>query len=93
MPVSVRTEGTEGTGSRLRPVQAVEQRVNRASAGGGRLAAVDGLRMLAAAAVAAYHYLGTPTPVSGARPTTSRRLHHFSTRSADTAGSASRRSF
>ncbi|WP_078966496.1 acyltransferase family protein [Streptomyces sp. WM6378] len=59
MPVSVRTEGT---GSRLRPVQAVEQRVNRASAGGGRLAAVDGLRMLAAAAVAAYHYLGTPTP-------------------------------
>ncbi|MFI6475677.1 acyltransferase family protein [Streptomyces sp. NPDC050516] len=62
MPVSVRTEGTEGTGSRPRPVQAVEQRVNRASAGGGRLAAVDGLRMLAAAAVAAYHYLGTPTP-------------------------------
>ncbi|WP_406510375.1 acyltransferase family protein [Streptomyces sp. NBC_00212] len=59
MPVSVRTEGT---GSRPRPVLAVGQRVNRASARGGRLAAVDGLRMLAAAAVAAYHYLGTPTP-------------------------------
>ncbi|MET8610459.1 MULTISPECIES: acyltransferase family protein [Streptomyces] len=31
-------------------------------AGGGRLAAVDALRLLAAAGVAAYHYLGTPTP-------------------------------
>ncbi|MGW2815655.1 acyltransferase family protein [Streptomyces sp. NPDC001415] len=45
-----------------RLVQAVRQRTSRVPAGGGRLAAVDGLRMLAAAAVAAYHYLGTPTP-------------------------------
>lgn len=30
-------------------------------AAGGRLAAVDGLRLLAAGAVAAYHYIGTPT--------------------------------
>ncbi|WP_443074647.1 acyltransferase family protein [Streptomyces sp. NBC_01431] len=45
-----------------RPAQAVRQRTSRASAGGGRLAGVDGLRLLAAAAVAAYHYLGTPTP-------------------------------
>lgn len=28
----------------------------------GRLAAVDGLRLLAAIAVAAYHFVGTPTP-------------------------------
>ncbi|MFJ8387771.1 acyltransferase family protein [Streptomyces sp. NPDC094438] len=60
MPVSVLTEAA---GSPPRPVQAVRQRMmSRASAGGGRLAAVDGLRLLAAAAVAAYHYLGTPTP-------------------------------
>ncbi|MGW1835399.1 acyltransferase family protein [Streptomyces sp. NPDC002067] len=30
--------------------------------GGPRLAAIDGLRLLAAAAVAAYHFLGTTTP-------------------------------
>ncbi|MFI7382812.1 acyltransferase family protein [Streptomyces sp. NPDC049813] len=30
--------------------------------GGRRLAAVDGLRLVAAGAVAAYHYVGTPTP-------------------------------
>jgi len=40
--------------TRLRP-RAAEARPSR-------LAAVDGLRLLAAAAVAAYHYLGTPTP-------------------------------
>ncbi|RAJ57888.1 peptidoglycan/LPS O-acetylase OafA/YrhL [Streptomyces sp. KhCrAH-43] len=34
----------------------------RSTSGRGRLAAVDGLRLLAAGAVAAYHYLGTPTP-------------------------------
>lgn len=33
----------------------------RAAYGGGRLAAVDGLRLLAAIAVAAYHFVGTPT--------------------------------
>ncbi|WP_236654548.1 acyltransferase family protein [Streptacidiphilus anmyonensis] len=33
-----------------------------------RLAAVDGLRLVAAAAVAAYHYLGTPTPHFWGRP-------------------------
>ncbi|MFH8433706.1 acyltransferase family protein [Streptomyces sp. NPDC018007] len=33
----------------------------RAAYGGGRLAAVDGLRLLAAMAVAAYHFVGTPT--------------------------------
>ncbi|NJP77312.1 acyltransferase, partial [Streptomyces sp. AA8] len=42
--------------------RAAGQRISRTPAGGGRLAAVDGLRLLAAAAVAAYHYLGTPTP-------------------------------
>ncbi|MGW5532376.1 acyltransferase family protein, partial [Streptomyces xanthochromogenes] len=34
----------------------------RAQGPAGRLAAVDGLRLLAAVGVAAYHYLGTPTP-------------------------------
>ncbi|MCB5909200.1 acyltransferase family protein [Streptomyces pinistramenti] len=34
----------------------------RARAGGTRLAAIDGLRLVAAVAVAAYHYLGTTTP-------------------------------
>ncbi|MFF4186301.1 acyltransferase family protein [Streptomyces sp. NPDC001691] len=38
------------------------RRTSRATARGSRLAGVDGLRLLAAAAVAAYHYLGTPTP-------------------------------
>ncbi|WP_223279983.1 acyltransferase family protein [Streptomyces sp. SDr-06] len=45
-----------------RPAPASTQPTVGAPAGGGRLAAVDGLRLLAAAAVAAYHYLGTPTP-------------------------------
>ncbi|MFD9789484.1 acyltransferase family protein [Streptomyces sp. NPDC059070] len=44
------------------PAAAVEQSTLSASAGGARLAGVDGLRMLAALAVALYHYLGTPTP-------------------------------
>lgn len=48
--------------SRPRPLQAVRRLMPRTPARGGRLAAVDGLRLLAAAAVAAYHYLGTPTP-------------------------------
>ncbi|MEV6681730.1 acyltransferase [Streptomyces erythrochromogenes] len=34
----------------------------QASSPPGRLAAVDALRLLAAVAVAAYHYVGTPTP-------------------------------
>ncbi|MFG2920609.1 acyltransferase family protein [Streptomyces sp. NPDC048305] len=34
----------------------------RGRGGPGRLAAVDGLRLLAAGAVAAYHFVGTPTP-------------------------------
>ncbi|MEU3368887.1 acyltransferase family protein [Streptomyces sp. NPDC006711] len=43
--------------------RAAWRRLSGASPGGaGRLAAVDGLRLLAAAGVAAYHYLGTPTP-------------------------------
>ncbi|KNB53130.1 acyltransferase family protein [Streptomyces caatingaensis] len=42
--------------------RAVGRRISRTPAEGGRLAAVDGLRLLAAVAVAAYHYLGTPTP-------------------------------
>ncbi|MFJ8160213.1 acyltransferase family protein [Streptomyces sp. NPDC096136] len=46
----------------LRPAPAERERPSGDSASGGRLAAVDGLRLLAAAAVAAYHYLGTPTP-------------------------------
>ncbi|WP_438289659.1 acyltransferase family protein [Streptomyces sp. HUAS TT7] len=45
-----------------RPARADKQRTTHVPAGVGRLAAVDGLRMLAATAVAAYHYLGTPTP-------------------------------
>ncbi|GAA0393444.1 acyltransferase [Streptomyces luteireticuli] len=56
MPISVPTRAARGL------FRAVGQRIPRPSAGGGRLAAVDGLRLLAAAAVAAYHYLGTPTP-------------------------------
>ncbi|MGW2597186.1 acyltransferase family protein [Streptomyces klenkii] len=52
----------EAARSRPRPLQAVRRLIPRTSAGDGRLAAVDGLRLLAAAAVAAYHYLGTPTP-------------------------------
>lgn len=45
-----------------RSVQTVGHRVPDGPAGRGRLAAVDGLRLVAAGAVAAYHYLGTPTP-------------------------------
>ncbi|KAB7845582.1 acyltransferase family protein [Streptomyces mobaraensis] len=56
MPLSVPTRAARGL------FRAAGQRTSPASAGGGRLAAVDGLRLLAAAAVAAYHYLGTPTP-------------------------------
>ncbi|MEU8579385.1 acyltransferase family protein [Streptomyces abikoensis] len=56
MPLSVPTRAARGLS------RAPGQRTALASAGGGRLAAVDGLRLLAAAAVAAYHYLGTPTP-------------------------------
>ncbi|SEK93966.1 acyltransferase family protein [Streptacidiphilus jiangxiensis] len=47
-----------------------------------RLAAVDGLRLLAAAGVAAYHYLGTPTPdfwgVGRDLPTAAPLLHAVS---------------
>lgn len=35
---------------------------NRPRSGQTRLAAIDGLRLVAAVMVAAYHYLGTPTP-------------------------------
>lgn len=42
--------------------RALRHRVPRAQGPAGRLAAVDGLRLLAAVGVAAYHYLGTPTP-------------------------------
>ncbi|MEU7164411.1 acyltransferase [Streptomyces morookaense] len=44
-----------------RPLRAVRHPQSRPPTADGRLAAVDGLRLLAAAAVAAYHYLGTPT--------------------------------
>ncbi|AYG78138.1 hypothetical protein DWB77_00245 [Streptomyces hundungensis] len=51
-----------GSGMRRFP-RAAWQRLSRtSSSGAGRLAAVDGLRLLAAAGVAAYHYVGTPTP-------------------------------
>ncbi|MFE3526491.1 acyltransferase family protein [Streptomyces sp. NPDC059161] len=53
---------TQAASPLSRPDQTVGQRISRAPAGSGRLAAVDGLRLLAAAAVAGYHYLGTPTP-------------------------------
>ncbi|MEU1677223.1 acyltransferase [Streptomyces roseifaciens] len=56
MPISVPTRAARILS------RAAGQRISRTPAGGGRLAAVDGLRLLAAAAVAAYHYLGTPTP-------------------------------
>ncbi|MER5782333.1 acyltransferase [Streptomyces mobaraensis] len=56
MPLSVPTRAARDL------FRAAGQRSSPASAGGGRLAAVDGLRLLAAASVAAYHYLGTPTP-------------------------------
>ncbi|MFE0043731.1 acyltransferase family protein [Streptomyces albireticuli] len=59
MPPSAPSEAAR---SRPRPLQAVRRLTPRASARGGRLAAVDGLRLLAAVAVAAYHYVGTPTP-------------------------------
>ncbi|WP_372351058.1 acyltransferase family protein [Streptomyces sp. KL116D] len=52
----------ETGGSPLTPGQEDGQPRSRDSAKRGRLAAVDGLRLLAAGAVAAYHYLGTPTP-------------------------------
>ncbi|WP_051943080.1 acyltransferase family protein [Streptacidiphilus rugosus] len=51
MPFSTLTEPLRTPSTRPRP-----------AGGPTRLAAVDGLRLLAAAAVAAYHYLGTPTP-------------------------------
>ncbi|MGP8304071.1 acyltransferase family protein [Streptomyces inhibens] len=38
------------------------ERKPRRRAGGTRLAAIDGLRLVAALAVAAYHYVGTTTP-------------------------------
>ncbi|WP_084724426.1 acyltransferase family protein [Streptacidiphilus melanogenes] len=54
MPFFPRSEPrSEPLRARLRP---------RSAVAAPRLAAVDGLRLLAAAAVAAYHYLGTPTP-------------------------------
>ncbi|MFI6054576.1 acyltransferase family protein [Streptomyces violascens] len=59
MPVFLRTGAARGL---PRPAPATRQRPSPASAGGGRLAGVDGLRLLAAMAVAAYHYIGTPTP-------------------------------
>ncbi|MER5564074.1 acyltransferase [Streptomyces sp. NPDC002506] len=59
MPPSASTNTAD---SRPRPTPALSQRPVGPSAGGGRLAAVDGLRMVAAVAVAAYHYLGSPTP-------------------------------
>ncbi|MFG2621319.1 acyltransferase family protein [Streptomyces sp. NPDC048507] len=46
----------------LRPARATRTRPADAPDGGGRLAAIDALRLLAALAVAAYHYVGTPTP-------------------------------
>ncbi|MEV0262892.1 acyltransferase [Streptomyces sp. NPDC050617] len=57
MPISVAPRAVVHS-----PSPAAGKRISLASAKGGRLAAVDGLRLLAAAAVAAYHYLGTPTP-------------------------------
>lgn len=62
--------------------------------GEGRLAAIDGLRLLAAIAVAAYHFVGTPTRdfwgkgSDHALPAVAPR----SIRSAATAGSGLRRS-
>ncbi|MCK7627730.1 acyltransferase [Streptomyces sp. RS10V-4] len=47
---AARRSGADGRGGPTRP------------AGGARLAAVDGLRLVAAVAVAAYHYVGTTTP-------------------------------
>lgn len=76
----------------VRPARAPEAHPSGAPAQAGRLAAIDALRLLAAVAVAAYHYVGTPTPASGASGTTCRRRHPCCTRSAATAGSASRRS-
>ncbi|PJM98695.1 acyltransferase [Streptomyces sp. CB01201] len=66
MPASVTASvpaaelGAAARSSRLR--RAAGPRTSRAPSGAGRLAAVDGLRLFAAAGVAAYHYLGTPTP-------------------------------
>ncbi|MFD5423128.1 acyltransferase family protein [Streptomyces sp. NPDC127069] len=52
----------EAARTTLRPARAARAGATDAPDGGGRLAAVDGLRLLAAVAVAAYHFLGTPTP-------------------------------
>ncbi|MFJ5806484.1 acyltransferase family protein [Streptomyces sp. NPDC093093] len=46
----------------VRPARAPEAHPSGAPAQAGRLAAIDALRLLAAVAVAAYHYVGTPTP-------------------------------
>lgn len=53
---------TEDAGNALRPGRTDRAGGPYGPAGRGRLAVVDGLRLLAAGAVAAYHYLGTPTP-------------------------------
>ncbi|AXE80343.1 acyltransferase family protein [Streptomyces atratus] len=59
MPESALREAAQNL---LRPARTTQARPSGASTKGGRLAAIDALRLLAAVAVAAYHYVGTPTP-------------------------------